>query len=615
MSEQSEPRTLPEMVEQLKAGLGKLVGSNITVAIVDANAEIKYIDKAISKFSDFIVSFTKGNFALLSVGDHSLPLSGTNIAFFKISEKSLVILNSDKGPVGQLLAFKGRMRKYTEQLDLLLEAVPEEEEEAAIPAKAAVRVPMLTVSIANKKFGMEEAKVLHLVNGENNITDICEKTKLPQLKVDEILRRYQKKGWIKLKRLIVGLPTAGKEEEPGIIAEQKPVEQKPVEQKLEPETVAPAPKLAPEPRQESIYLFPILEGEFDASKFPKSDASILQLCDGQHTINDIVKETALSKLQVMEIIKKYEKKGKVSLTKILPPAEQLARGQPTEVPNIPEILASPEPTPLAPTPPTDSEEVVFDELMDIMNETQPLQETSSEMPPQITPEYTPIPPQPVVPPKSTPKFTPPPRIEPKKFSRSTPTIPPSSVSISTPPPVTQPPAPTKMVELEGEPVSDAVFDDLQNLLKDTAPIAPSPQAPATPAPPSPVEVPAIPIPPPPPQTGDLEPEEIVISSNSLLEPAEEGIKITTYPEEDPLKSRLERLSNILEETTKDVPKIEETQSVKVVGSKAVCPKCKTYVMMMSKICPNCQTPLRTCPNCKAPITLFARICPSCGSLL
>ncbi|HUX98516.1 MAG TPA: zinc ribbon domain-containing protein, partial [Candidatus Deferrimicrobium sp.] len=88
-----------------------------------------------------------------------------------------------------------------------------------------------------------------------------------------------------------------------------------------------------------------------------------------------------------------------------------------------------------------------------------------------------------------------------------------------------------------------------------------------------------------------------------------------YPEQDPLKSRLERLSNILEETTEDITSKGEKAGVKIVGSKAICPNCKTHVIMMAKICPNCQKPLRVCPNCNSPITLFARICPSCGSLL
>ncbi|MDD1776598.1 MAG: zinc ribbon domain-containing protein, partial [Candidatus Helarchaeota archaeon] len=106
-----------------------------------------------------------------------------------------------------------------------------------------------------------------------------------------------------------------------------------------------------------------------------------------------------------------------------------------------------------------------------------------------------------------------------------------------------------------------------------------------------------------------------ISGDSLLQDTAEGIKVTVSPEEDPLKNRLQRLSNILEETTSDISTKAKKEGVEIQGSKAICPNCRSLVIIMSKICPNCQRPLRTCPNCNAAITLFARICPSCGSLL
>ena len=474
-------KKLPDLVKVIKADIGPLLGSNITVAVVNQEAELKYIDDAIQKFSDFIISFTKGNFELLSVGDHSLPLSGTNIAFFKVSNNALVILNSDKGPVGQLLAFKGRMQRYSLKLDELLASIPAVDEVKA-PAKAAVRVPVLTVSIKSKKFGMEEAKVLHLVNGENTISDICEKTRLPQLKVDEILRKYQKKRWIKLKRVIIGVPEA---------PAKKPAKLPPStikEAAATPAVVAPPP-VAPAPQ---------------------------------------------------------------------PPVQPAAPPQPPSTYAVPAM---------APAPETQSEEEIFSELVDFIDQTQPIGMPAPEPPAQ-----------PAIPSYPQPPSAPPP-------SPSTAPLNPAS------PQVSAQPAAVEMSEIEGEPVSEAVFDDLASFLDQTAPMdATAPQAPAE-SPPH-------------------------VSGSSLLEGTEEGIKITTYPEQaDPLQDRLERLSNILEETTETEPSAGVKSEVKIVGSKAICPHCKTHVIMMAKVCPNCQRALRTCPNCKSPITLFARICPSCGSLL
>jgi RNA polymerase subunit RPABC4/transcription elongation factor Spt4 len=160
-----------------------------------------------------------------------------------------------------------------------------------------------------------------------------------------------------------------------------------------------------------------------------------------------------------------------------------------------------------------------------------------------------------------------------------------------------------------------LFDELSSLLDKTKPMS------ASPAPPSeaPEVEPSMPLP--------IEPEapsidqgaKTTISGDSLLQEteteSEEGVRITVYPEEDPLKSRLQRLSSILEETTTDITTKAQKEGVEIQGSKAVCPNCKSLVIIMSKICPNCQRPLRTCPNCNAAITLFARICPACGSLL
>ncbi len=545
MSKQPELKEMPDVVKIIKEEIGRLLGSTIQCAIVSADGTIYYIDPEIQKFSDFIISFAKGNFTLLQPGDHSLPLSGTNIAFFKVTEKSLVILNSDKGPVGQLLAFKGRMLRYGEKIDMLLEAAIVEEETKA-SAKAAVRVPVLTVSISNKKFGMEEAKVLHLVNGENTISDICEKTNIPQLKVDEILRKYQKKGWIKLKRLIIG---AGKElEEPEVEEGPKPISAIPVKY----------------PTEVAVQ-----------SRFPLIEQPEQELTRPQARANPFT----------------------------MPPP---VKSPPQIAESIPELPPQPSP-PLAAA----SEENVLNELMELIETTQPIRESPPT--PQFQPNIPSTPRnlvsnQPRVPsiPKPTFSFAPPPA--------------PEKVIPSPPQPTPKAPAPADNIEMtaiKGEPVSDSLFTELSSLLDKTAPMAAFPPTPSTaPVPaqkmaPSPIPVSSPPSENPPTDLGGKQ----KISGDSLLQDTAEGIKITVYPEEDPLKNRLQRLSNILEETTSDISSKAKKEGVEIQGSKAVCPNCRALVIIMSKICPNCQRPLRTCPNCNAAITLFARICPSCGSLL
>jgi len=53
-----------------------------------------------------------------------------------------------------------------------------------------------------EKFKIDTAKVLELCDGTNSIEEIAEKTNLPKLKVDMIIKQFEKKGWIKISRVI-----------------------------------------------------------------------------------------------------------------------------------------------------------------------------------------------------------------------------------------------------------------------------------------------------------------------------------------------------------------------------------------------------------------------------
>ncbi|MHA1271400.1 MAG: hypothetical protein ACTSPY_16525, partial [Candidatus Helarchaeota archaeon] len=204
MSDESEEfNSLEDIVKIIAADMKKLLSNPIHIGLVDKSAKIKYIDPLLKeKYEDFILSFVSGNFDLLTIGEHSLPLSGVNIGFFKLSERSLIILYSESGPVGQLLAFKGRMNKYADDIDRLIDEEPKFKKSKVLE-KTAYRVPIKLEGIEQKKFSMVEAKVIHLIDGKNTIEVICKKTNLPRLKVDEIIKKYQKKGWIKLKRIII----------------------------------------------------------------------------------------------------------------------------------------------------------------------------------------------------------------------------------------------------------------------------------------------------------------------------------------------------------------------------------------------------------------------------
>lgn len=203
------------------------------ITIIDAVGTIHFVESTsiFDQYLYFIRSYARDNFFLLNVGDYSIPFGGVNLAFFKISKKALVVLYAPLGPSGQLLPFKNMMNKWANRVDELIgpldyDLLPSEcsdpESPESIPAlqnmppqtnevpdlplnkpQYTVRVPVLKTKLTEKvKFPLIDMQVLQFCDGTHTIEDICKKTNFPQLKVDLILRDYQKKNLIELKRVV-----------------------------------------------------------------------------------------------------------------------------------------------------------------------------------------------------------------------------------------------------------------------------------------------------------------------------------------------------------------------------------------------------------------------------
>jgi hypothetical protein len=57
--------------------------------------------------------------------------------------------------------------------------------------------------LGKQKFKIETSRILELCDGSHSITNICNETNYPKLKVEMTLRKYESKGWIKFKRVII----------------------------------------------------------------------------------------------------------------------------------------------------------------------------------------------------------------------------------------------------------------------------------------------------------------------------------------------------------------------------------------------------------------------------
>jgi hypothetical protein len=588
MSKETEGyKNLDDVVVQIKEDMERLLANPIQIGVVDKDSNIKYIDDELEeKYGDFISSFVKGNFDLLSNGEHSLPLSGVNVGFFKISDLSLIVLYSESGPVGQLLAFKGKMGKYTEDINkfILEEAKPKKEKKIE---KTAYRVPIKQDGLEKKKFSMIEAKVIHLIDGKNTIEAICEKTNLPRLKVDEIIKKYQKKGWVKLKRVIITDREFEEEEKAEAETVRKPkplIKKEPIKPEIKEKEEVKTPQISPKvpdiiaenPTVDEVYtdidgLLEVTDPiSSNISSVPKPNVSTTS--QPPKAIPQEIPQ-AIPEAIPQEIPEAIPQEIPEAIPQKIPEKSQKIPQQIQEA----KLIAAPVPSQNQISPPkpkateqkievTVAEEVneeMFDDLMNLMGETKPIDQAADN--PEVIEESslkaddllkaeTPVQAQ---------------KPKPSAIPIAEPITKEDEITIEEQPRI--PKMPTKPVP-KAETVPDTIkpLDETLSKLNDVL------------------------------AKTERERTETTEIAESVSQ-EEEAASLEDYIK---LKDNIE-ISEKEEKPTKPT----------IIGAKAVCPHCKSVVFMMEKICPECKKPLKTCPHCNAPITLFARICPECGSIL
>jgi hypothetical protein len=122
---------IESVVKEINSKMGSIVGVRVYMGVADGLGKLLYIDSELEQFKDFILNFVKNNFKYLKIGEHSLPISGRNIMFFRYP-KAIVILYSTKGRVGQLLSFKSLMPKYEGYFDEIIGDITLEPTPAAL---------------------------------------------------------------------------------------------------------------------------------------------------------------------------------------------------------------------------------------------------------------------------------------------------------------------------------------------------------------------------------------------------------------------------------------------------------------------------------------------------
>ncbi|MHA1786333.1 MAG: hypothetical protein ACTSVE_14195, partial [Candidatus Helarchaeota archaeon] len=133
-------------------------------------------------------------------------------------------------------------------------------------------IPHLLRELGPKdKFSINTSVVFQYCNGKNTIDDIVEKTNLSRDEVDEILERYQNKGWIKIQII--------------------------------------EPKL----KKRNFKIFPKIGKVSLAIGFDPDEVAVLEKCNGKTSLVEIAEKTGFSIQKVAEVIKKHEEQKWMSI--------------------------------------------------------------------------------------------------------------------------------------------------------------------------------------------------------------------------------------------------------------------------------------------------------------
>jgi DNA-binding MarR family transcriptional regulator len=293
---------LEGIAKEIANFMGMIITKRVYVAIAGKEGKLYYKDSALDIYADLLNSFMRTSFDLLKLGDHALPISSLPLMFFKTSPQTAIILYSREENIkpGQLLAFKGKSFQYTEKIvDVLKEGLKQEFDEGKIsliefkvpeetgkpepskePEEAGTDyqikvVPYLLKEIKKKdKFEIGESIVLNLIEQDNSIEEIVEKSNLSRETVEEIIKKFTERGWLGIK------------------------------------IVEPEIKIG-----DKVKIYPKLT-ELIALTFKISDdeRAVLEHCTGYASIDNIIEDTKLDESVVLEVLDAWEDKGQLDFS-------------------------------------------------------------------------------------------------------------------------------------------------------------------------------------------------------------------------------------------------------------------------------------------------------------
>lgn len=180
--------SIDNLTKKLSIELSQSSGTRINIAIVTENGQFIYMSNELSEHEELIKKFIISSFKLLQVGDFSIPISGKNIIFFKISENVAIILHTTTGKIGQFMIFKKTLMNYLNPLNELIDqmgltqteslyqTVLEEKESLEFIKSKIEYYPKITKlgekTLKKRKFDLNESSFINQINGLNSLSSI-----------------------------------------------------------------------------------------------------------------------------------------------------------------------------------------------------------------------------------------------------------------------------------------------------------------------------------------------------------------------------------------------------------------------------------------------------------
>ncbi|MHA1786422.1 MAG: hypothetical protein ACTSVE_14640 [Candidatus Helarchaeota archaeon] len=203
------------LIKRISSELSSSAGTRIYLAVATKSGEFLFLSDSLLSYKELLKKFISTNFYYLKVGDYSIPISGKNLIFFKVSDQVIIILFSNRGIIGQFMNFKNVLNRYDENLNdifskmdilkeesLPVESVLEERLGIEYERKQFDYYPQLTEfgskNIEKSKFSVNQAFLLNHSDGKTNLNTIFSSSKITSLEenVKDLVQLLEKR-WIK----------------------------------------------------------------------------------------------------------------------------------------------------------------------------------------------------------------------------------------------------------------------------------------------------------------------------------------------------------------------------------------------------------------------------------